>query len=106
MSLLDGLVSGGLSIVGGLLGGESAKDAASTSAAAQIRAAQIAAEESRFRPVGMTTRFGTSNFQFDPKTGRLSSAGYTVSPELQGYQQRLSNLLGGQLGQEIGRAHV
>jgi hypothetical protein len=96
---IGALISAGTSLLGGYLQGESAKSAASTSANAQLQAAKIAAEESRFRPVGMTTRFGTSQFQFDPTTGRLKSAGYTVSPELQAYQARLSNLLGGQLTQ-------
>jgi len=96
---IGGLISAGASLLGGFLQGEAAKDAASTSAGAQLQAAKIAAEESRFRPVGMTTRFGTSQFGFDPKTGRLSSASYAVSPELKAYQDRLAALLGGQLGQ-------
>jgi hypothetical protein len=84
-------------LLGGYLQGEAAKSAAETSADAQLRAARLAAEESRFRPVGVTTRFGQSNFQFDPKTKRLSGAGYTVSPELQAYQDRLMALSGGAL---------
>jgi hypothetical protein len=58
----------------------------------------MAAEEARFRPIGVTTRFGSSQFGFDP-SGRLSSAGYTVSPELQAYQNRLMGLAGGGLTQ-------
>lgn len=96
---IGGFISAGASLLGGYLQGEAAKDAAETSAGAQVQAAKIAAEESRFRPVGMTTRFGTSQFGFDPKTGRLSSASYAVSPELKAYQDRLAALLGGQLGQ-------
>jgi hypothetical protein len=64
------------------------RGAAETSAKAQLEAARIAAEAAKFRPVGVTTRYGTSNFQFDP-SGYLSGAGYTVSPELQAYQDRL-----------------
>lgn len=93
------LISAGASLLGGYLQGEAAKDAAETSAGAQLQAAKIAAEESRFRPVGVTTRFGTSQFTMDPKTGRLSAAGYTVSPELKAYQDRLSALTGGFLTQ-------
>ena len=96
---IGALISAGTSLLGGYLQGESAKSAAETSAGAQTAAARIAAEEARFRPVGMTTRFGTSQFTMDPKTGRLMSAGYTVSPELKAYQDRLSALLGSQLGQ-------
>ncbi len=72
--------------------------AANTSAAAQREAARLAAEAARFRPVGITTRYGTSNFQFDP-SGYLSGAGYTVSPELKAYQDRLMGLTGGALTQ-------
>jgi hypothetical protein len=37
----------------------------------------------------MTTRFGTSQFQVDPITGQLTSAGYTLSPEAKAQQDRL-----------------
>jgi hypothetical protein len=72
--------------------------AANTSAAAQRDAARMAAEAAKFRPVGITSRYGTSNFQFDKK-GYLKGAGYNVSPELKAYQDRLMGLTGGALGQ-------
>jgi hypothetical protein len=90
-------VAAGASLLGGYMQGEAAKDAASTSARAQERAARIAAEEARFRPVGVTTRFGSSQFTMDPNTGRLSAAGYTVSPELKALQNRLMALSGSAL---------
>lgn len=96
---IGGLISAGASLLGGYLQGEAAKSAAETSAGAQLQAARLAAEESRFRPVGITTRFGTSQFTMDPKTGRLSAAGYTISPELKAYQDRLAALTGGALTQ-------
>ena len=78
--------------------------AANISAAAQREAAQQAAEAAKFRPVGITSRYGTSNFQFDP-SGYLSGAGYNVSPELRGYQDRLMGLTERGLGQaEAGEA--
>jgi hypothetical protein len=77
---------------------DATRSAANTSAAAQREAARQAAEAAKFRPVGITTRYGGSNFQFDPQ-GYLSGAGYTVSPELRGYQDRLMGLTGGALGQ-------
>jgi len=92
------VIGGAVNLAGSLLGGSSASDAAQTSANAQLEAARIAAEEARFRPIGVTTRFGSSQFGFDP-SGRLSSAGYTVSPELQAYQNRLMGLAGGGLTQ-------
>jgi hypothetical protein len=72
--------------------------AANTSAAAQLESARLASEAAKFRPVGVTTRFGSSNFQMSPE-GYLTSAGYNVSPELQAYQDRLSGLTGGALTQ-------
>ena len=86
-------IIGGSMLAGGLLQSQAAGDAASTSAKAQLEAARIAAEESRFRPVGVTTRFGTSQFTTGPD-GRVSGAGYTVSPELKAYQDRLMALSG------------
>jgi hypothetical protein len=72
--------------------------AANTSAAAQRESARLAAEAARFRPVGITTRYGSSNFQMSPE-GYLTGAGYNVSPELKAYQDRLSGLAGGALTQ-------
>lgn len=88
-----GFAMAGASLLGGYLQGEAAKDAARTSAAAQERAARLAAEEARFRPVGVTTRFGTSQFTTGPE-GRVTGAGYTLSPELRAYQDRLMALSG------------
>jgi hypothetical protein len=92
-----------LGLGGSALAGSAAKKAASTSAQAQTQAGREAAIASAFRPVGMTTRFGTSQFGLttDPKTGlpTLSSAGYTASPEIQALQDRLAALYGTSLGQ-------
>ena len=84
-------ISAGASLLGGAMQGNSAANAARTSADAQVRAAQIAADAARFRPVGITTRYGTSNFQTDAQ-GNLIGAGYNVSPELKAYQDRLQGL--------------
>lgn len=88
------IIGGGLSLLGGVMGGNSAADAARTSANAQTEAARIAADAARFRPVGVTTRFGQSQFTIDPKTGYVTGAGYTLSPELKAYQDRLMTLAG------------
>lgn len=78
--------------------------AANTRAAAERESARLAAEAAKFRPVGITTRFGTSNFQFDPQ-GYLTGAGYNLAPELRGYQDRLMGLTERGLGQaEAGEA--
>ena len=91
-------VTAGASLIGGRMASKGAERAAQTGADAQLQAAQIAAEEQRFRPVGITSRFGQSQFGFDDE-GRLTSAGYTSTPEIQALQDRLSALYGTSLGQ-------
>ena len=88
----------GASLLGGFMQGKSAERAARTQANAQLEAGRLAAEEARFRPVGVTTRFGSSQFQTDP-SGRVSGASYELSPELQAYQDRFRGLSGGALSQ-------
>jgi len=99
MPISAALIGGGASLLGGLLGGSSARSAARTQAAAQTEAARIAADEARFRPVGVTTRFGQSQFQTDPTTGRVTGAGYEISPEIRAMQDRFLGLTGGGLMQ-------
>lgn len=88
------LIAAGVGLLGSAMGASAAKDAAATSAAAQIEAAKIAAEQAKFRPVGITTRFGQSTFGFDPKTGYLNAAGYTISPELKAIQDQIMSQAG------------
>jgi len=98
-TLLRGLTSpqtvgGLLTGAGGLIQGQQDIEARQK-LADQLRAAgREAAAQAQFRPVGITTRFGTSQFQFNPQTGQLESAGYTVSPEVQALQNRLMGLAG------------
>jgi hypothetical protein len=94
MPITAALIGGGLGLLGGVIGGNSAEDAARTQAAAQTEAARIAAEESRFRPVGITTRFGSSQFQTGPD-GRVSGASYELNPELRALQDRFLGLTSG-----------
>jgi hypothetical protein len=98
MPITAAAIMGGASLLGGVLGGRSAQKAATTQADAQLKAAQLAAEEARFRPVGITTRFGQSQFQTGPD-GRVTGAGYTLSPELAAMQDRFMGLAGGGLEQ-------
>lgn len=97
MPWISGAIVAGAGLLGSSMAGRSAERAARTSADAQLEAARIAAEEQRFRPVGVSTRFGTSQFTFDG--GRLSGASYTASPEIRALQDRLSALYGTSLGQ-------
>lgn len=122
------LISAGASLLGGYLQGQSAEEAARTQAAGQTEAARIAAAEARFRPIGITTRFGSSNFGYGipgvnapmasefatpeefraaqdayqlrlGQEGRVTSAGYTLDPALRAYQERFLGLTGGGLTQ-------
>lgn len=83
------------SVAGGLLAGDAASDAAESNADAQVAAAKIAAEAAKFRPVGVTTNFGSSDFTMDKNTGYLTDAGYTLSPQLQTAQNRLMDAANG-----------
>jgi len=86
---LANLLSGGLGTAGSLLQMQQSREAAQAAQAridAETAAAKTAAQ---FRPIGMTTRFGTSQFQTDPVTGQLISAGYTASPGVLEAQNRL-----------------
>jgi len=86
---IGALLSGGLTTGAGLLQQQTSREAAQR--AQQMIDAETAAakQAAAFRPVGMTTRFGTSQFQVDPRTGQLTSAGYTLSPEAKNAQDRL-----------------
>jgi hypothetical protein len=80
-------------VVGAFTGSGGVKDAANAAAEQQRQAGLTSANISAFRPVGMTSRFGTSNFtrEIDPATGvpYISSAGYTAAPELSQLQNQL-----------------
>jgi hypothetical protein len=83
----------------GLLQQQTSREAAQK-AQQMIDAETAAAKQSAaFRPIGMTTRFGTSQFQVDPVTGQLTSAGYTLSPEAKNAQDRFLTLAGAGLTQ-------
>lgn len=106
MGIEAALIGGGLGLLGSAVGGSmqasAARDAASTSANAQLEAARVAAEQSKFRPVGITSRFGQSQFGFSPE-GYLTSAGYTVSPELQAIQGRIMGQAGAYAPETLGQ---
>jgi len=91
-SNIPNLFNTGLTTSAGLLQQQTSREAAQR-AQAMIDAETAAAKASAsFRPVGMTTRFGTSQFQVDPVTGQLTSAGYALSPEAKAQQDRFMAL--------------
>ena len=91
-------ISGVLGFLGAQEQASATEYAANVSASAQREAARQAAEAAKFRPVGITSRYGTSSFKLDP-SGYLSGAGYNLTPEARAYQDRLSRLTGGALTQ-------
>jgi hypothetical protein len=91
---LASLFSSGLTTGAGLLQQQTSKEAAQRAQAMIDTETAAAKQAAQFRPIGMTTRFGTSQFQVDPTTGQLVSAGYTLSPEAKAAQDRFVNLAG------------
>ena len=92
-----GKVVSGVTDALGLTDTRGTRDAANASAAAQREAAMLGAQASAFRPVGITSRFGSSQFGIEDIGGipRVTSAGYTISPELRALQDRLFGLTSG-----------
>ena len=95
MPITAALIGGGASLLGGLFSGNSAANAQR----AQAEALREDARNKMFSPVGTTNRFGTSSAQIDPTTGKVISAGYSLSPELKAFQDRFMTQAGGGLTQ-------
>lgn len=89
------LIAAGVGLLGSYMSSRAQKSAAETAANAQLEAARIAAQEARFRPVGVTTAFGGSQFGFD-SNGRLTSASYSLTPQMQAIRDTLLSQAGGQ----------
>ena len=93
LSLLNpNLIAGGLGTAGNLLQMQTSREAAQRAQAMIEAETKAAKDAAQFRPIGMTTRFGTSQFGFDPATGRLSSAGYNLTPDVKAQQDRFMAL--------------
>ena len=86
------LLQGGLQTAGGLMQTQASRDAALKAQQDLLAATGSATAGSQFRPVGVTTRFGTSQFNINPATGQLESAGYTAAPEITSAQNKLLGL--------------
>ena len=87
---MGGIVS---AVLDPFTGASGVRKAGEQAAEQQRQAGITAANISAFRPVGMTTRFGTSQFtrEVDPRTGvpYISGGGYTAAPELSALQNQL-----------------
>ena len=95
MPITAALIGGGASLLGSLFSGNSAANAQR----AQAEALREDARNKMFSPVGTTNRFGTSTSTIDPTTGKVTSAGYALSPELKAFQDRFMTQAGGGLTQ-------
>lgn len=103
------ILQGGLSQYGGMVQSQASKDAIQAAQNEARRAGQQASAMAQFRPIGITTRFGSSQFQVDPTTGQLVSAGYTSTPELAQAQNRLMGLGAGYLSktpEEVAQEYI
>ena len=87
----SGLLSGIINTAGNIYASNQAANAAQ-------QAGQAAAQQAQFRPVGVTTRFGRSGFQYGPD-GRLIGAGYQVAPDVAAMREALLGISGGALQQ-------
>ena len=74
-------------IGGSIIGGNAAKKAAGTAAAAQLESARIAAEAAKFKPYAITSGFGSSSFDTENNT-----ATYDLDPRLAAYRDQLYGL--------------
>jgi len=86
-------------LIGPLLGTAGSVYASNQAANATTNAANQAAQAAQFRPVGVTTRFGKSGFNYDPTTGQLIGAGYQVAPDVAAAREGLMGMAGTSLGQ-------
>ena len=91
-SVIGKAVGAGLTTAAGIEQARVSKEAAQAAQKKIDEETAAAKSAAAFRPVGMTTRFGSSQFAFDPKTGQLTSAGYTLSPEAKAAQDRFVKL--------------
>ena len=98
------------SILDPITGAGQVRDAANQAASSQRDAATTASYAAQFRPVGMTTSFGSSQFnrEIDPRTGMpyVSSAGYTANPQLASLQNQIMGGFGGLFGQGTQQAQA
>ena len=77
---------------GSIISGNKAASAAEESARQQREAGQQSAEYQKFRPVGITTGFGSSQFTEGPYG--VESASYNLTPEMQAIRDQLISQAG------------
>lgn len=78
-----------LSVAGGLISGSKGADAAKGQAEALRAAALRSSQMAQFRPIGLTTGFGSSRFNVND-LGQVTEAGYTLDPQLEALRNRFT----------------
>ena len=78
-----------LGTIGGLISGSKGADASKGQAEALRAAGVRSSEMAQFRPIGLRTGFGTSNFRVND-LGQVTEAGYTLNPELEALRNRFT----------------
>jgi len=88
-----GLLTAGVSALGTGLAANNVANSQNSLAQQQLALGQQAANNAQFRPVGVTSRFGTSGFQYD-QNGNVIGAGYQVAPDIAAMREGLLGYAG------------
>jgi len=88
-----GLLTAGVSALGTGLAANNVANSQNSLAQQQLALGQQAANNAQFRPVGVTSRFGTSGFQYD-QNGNVVGAGYQVAPDIAAMREGLLGYAG------------
>lgn len=88
-----GLLSAGVSALGTGIAANNIASGQNNLAQQQLQLGQQAANAAQFRPVGVTSRFGTSGFQYGAD-GNLIGAGYQVAPDIAAMREGLLGYAG------------
>ena len=88
-SVVSAIAGPVLSIGGGLISGSKGADAAKGQAEALRAAGLRSSQMAQFRPIGLRTGFGSSNFRVN-ELGQVEEAGYTIDPSLEALRNRFT----------------
>jgi hypothetical protein len=88
-----GLLTAGINALGTGYAANQVAGSQNSLAQQQLALGQQAANNAQFRPVGVTSRFGTSGFQYD-QNGNLIGAGYQVAPDIAAMREGLLGYAG------------
>jgi len=93
LTTTNGLITAGTNLIGQNMLTNANVSANNNLAQQQLALGQQAANAAQFRPVGITSRFGTSGFQYD-QAGNVIGAGYQVAPDVAAMREGLLGYAG------------